>query len=159
MNMLYGGARPPSPPSEEMEEMETETETMNDNPSDIPYVNSEFANKLTDTKRLIYSAVVFANNEDTAEAQDTNILNDYLRMLGAVYDTLSRMESNTISHGEREQNVSVLPQGARASANDVIVLYDAFLTKNKDAGARIPYASYIENSLKRHPYVQQTELD
>ena len=160
MNSLYGGARPPSPsPSEDMEETETETETMNDNPSDIPYVNSEFANKLTDTKRLIYSAVIFANNEDTAEAQDTNILNDYLRMLGALFDTLSRMESNTITQGEREQNITVLPQGARASANDVIVLYDAFLTKNKDAGSRIPYASYIESSLKRHPYVQQPELD
>ena len=159
MNSLYGGARLPSSPSDDIEEMETETETMNDNPSDIPYVNSEFANKLTDTKRLIYSAVVFANNEDTAEAQDTNILNDYVRMLGALFDTLSRMESNTISHGEREQNVSVLPQGARASANDVIVLYDTFLTQNKDAGSRIPYASYIESSLKRHPYVQQQQLE
>jgi hypothetical protein len=155
MNSLYGGARQPSP----SEEMETETETMNDNPADIPYVNAEFANKLTDTKRLIYSAVIFANNENTDEAQDTTILNDYVRMLGALYDTLSRMELNTITQGEREQNMSVLPQGARSSANDVAVLYDAFLTKNKDAGARIPYSSYIENSLKRHPYVQHVELD
>jgi hypothetical protein len=158
MNSLYGGARPPTPIPEDIDDFIQDDETMNDNPSDIPFVNPEFANKLTDTKRLIYSAVIFANNENTDEAQDTNILNDYVRMLGALYDTLSRMESNTITQGEREQNIDVLPQGARSSANDVIVLYDAFLTQNRDAEKRVPYSSYIENSLKRHPYVQEKEL-
>ena len=161
MNSLYGGARPPSPtPSMEGEgEDDADRMTLNEDPSELEQVTPEFANKLTDTKRLIYSAVIFANDESTPEAQDTGILNEYLRALKTLYDLFQRMKATSVSPQEREQYVNSFPEGARQSANDIVVLYDAFLTKNKEQEIRIPYESYIQSSLIHHPYVQHPEAN
>ena len=156
MNSLYGGARPPSPTPSMEDEDDAELMTLNEDASELVQVTPEFANKLTNTKRLIYSAIIFANDESTPEAQDPRLLNDYLRMLKALYDLFQRMKATSVSEQEREQYVNALPESARQSANDVVVLYDAFLTKNRDLWQRIPYDSYIESSLLRHPYVQHT---
>jgi len=157
MNSLYGGARPPSPDVADADD--EDTTPLNEDPSELEQVAPEFANKLTDTKRLIYSAVIFANNESTPEAQDTGILNDYLRALKTLYDLFQRMKTTSVSPQEREQYLNTFPEGARQSANDIVVLYDAFLAKNKEQWKRVPYDSYIESSLIRHPYVQSSNPD
>ncbi len=153
MNSLYGGARPPSPEEDE------DTTPLNEDPSELEQVAPEFANKLTNTKRLIYSAIIFANDESTPEAQDTGTLNEYLRALKTLYDLFQRMKATSVSPQERDQYVNSLPEGARQSANDIVVIYDAFLTKNREEWKRAPYDSYIESSLIRHPYSQRPEAN
>lgn len=160
MNSLYGGARQPSP-TPSMDDDDEERITLNEDASEMEMdrVTPEFANKLTATKRLIYSAIIFANDESTPEAQDTRLLNDYLRMIKTLYDLFQRMKATSVSEQERAQYVNSLPESARQSANDIVVIYDAFLTQNKEHEKRIPYESYIQSSLIHHPYVQQPALN
>lgn len=159
MNILYGGAQPPSPSHDDEDYMDGSQSPRNEDPSEIPYIDSDFANKVTDTKRLIYSAVVFEHPENTDEAQDTNILGNYIRMLGGLYEILSKMETEPLTDGEREQTMTTIPTGARSVANEVVTLYDEFLNKNKEADKRAVYADFLKRNLITFPYAQAKESD
>lgn len=130
------------------------------NETPLPPVDKQFKNILTDCKRSIYMATVFANDENSAEAQDTGLLNVYLRSLSALYALLNSLPSSQTDQIQWvNQPWSEIPESARDKTQSAVLWYKNYLTKNNRTIDRIPYTDYISNILHRHPYSQLPNPD
>ncbi len=130
------------------------------NETPLPPVDEQFKNILTDCKRSIYTAIVFANEEESTEAQDTGLLNVYLRSLSALYALLNSLPSRQMDQiAWDKQPWSEIPEKARDKAQTALLWYNNYLTKNNRQVDKIPYTDYISNILHRHPYSQVPNPD
>lgn len=130
------------------------------NETPLQPVDEQFKNILTDCKRSIYMGIVFASEEGSSEAQDTGLLNTYLRSLSSLYgilNSLPKLEYESI-HWDK-QPWSEIPESARDKTQSAVLWYKNYLTKNNRTIDRIPYTDYISNILHRHPYSQLPNPD
>lgn len=133
-------------------------DTMNDNPirneTEIEPVSDEFKNMLTDCKRSIYMGIVFAKPEESEEAQDTTLLDQYVRSLSALYGIMNSLPNLPVENIDwSKEPWTAIPQGAQDKTQAALLWYNDFIKKNK-AIERNKYKDYITTMLFRHPYSQ-----
>jgi hypothetical protein len=131
------------------------------NETQLEPVSDQFKNLLTDCKRSIYTGIVFAHPEETKEAQDTTILNQYLRSLSALYGVMNSLPHFPIENIDwTKQPWSAIPEQAQNKTQAAVLWYNNFINHNKPID-RQQYTDYISSVLFRHPYsqVQNPEED
>jgi hypothetical protein len=139
-------------------------ETLEDEPirNDTPLtpVDEQFKNILTDCKRSIYMGIVFAQPEESPEAQDTQLLDKYLQSLSALYAIMNSLPNLPVESIDwSAQPWSVIPQGAYDKTQAALLWYKNYLQKNNRSIDKIPYRDYISNVLHVHPYSQVPNPD
>lgn len=133
---------------------ETPDEEQTRNETQIEPVSDQFKNMLTDCKRSIYMGIVFAKPEESKEAQDTTLLNQYLRSLSALYGIINSLPNLPTENIDwSKEPWTAIPQGAHDKTQAALLWYNDFIKNNKDI-ERKKYRDYITTMLFRHPYSQ-----
>lgn len=124
------------------------------NETQIEPVSDEFKNMLTECKRSIYMGIVFAKPEESKEAQDTNLLNQYLRSLSALYGIINSLPNIPIENIDwSKEPWTAIPQVAHDKTQASLLWYNDFIKNNKGI-ERNKYKDYMTTMLFRHPYSQ-----
>lgn len=132
--------------SSEMSEMSENTE-----------VPSEFEEIIQRIKELIYKDTVLRpTNESTAEAQDNQLLQEYLSQMATFYQlTRCVQEGDSISLGKVSESFSS-PVAERI--HDVLSWLHPFFKRNGPSETA-PYEYFLERTLYVYPFVMNQEAD
>jgi len=122
--------------------------TLNEEP--LPEINKEFRQLVLDTKHKLYTNTVISGKEGTEQAQNNNLIRDYLRSINNLYVISLNMQKkeNTDSI-----NLSVFPENTRESIELTLNWIRKYFSEN-NLPDTIPYKDYIQKSFHEYPYVQ-----
>jgi hypothetical protein len=165
MNSLYGGGDHEYMNTHDISDTDTDTDTdnayesINEDTSELHPPSQEFVNGITQMKQKVYNTIIFGNgneNENTDDAQSLKLVEQYVNILGGIYSYLYSLAHNNLSHHSSDL-MKTVPNDAHQAVSQVIDWYRHFLTNNRSSEQRIPYESYLKNSLKHHPFTQAPE--
>jgi hypothetical protein len=159
MNSLYGGGENDTDSDNDNYDNinnDNNDNNMNEDISELQSPSQEFINHVTRMKQLVYNGIIFGNEEENSDdAQSLRLVEQYVNVLGGIYAHLM-----SASHDANSENrLRSVPQGAQEAVSRLIEWYQRFLENNKAVEDRIPYESYLKNSLKHHPFIQVPEAD
>jgi hypothetical protein len=153
MNSLYGGGQNNTDSDSDNDDYKHDND-MNEDTSELQYPSQEFIENVTQMKKLVYNAIIFRNeNENSDDAQSLKLVDQYINVLGGIYAYLCSLAQGNPSN----DLLRSVPQEAHDAVLRLIEWYRQFLTVNKAIEQRIPYESYLKNSLKHHPFTQVPE--
>lgn len=153
MNSLYGGGENDTDSDTDNNE---NNDNMNEDMSELQPPSQEFINNVTRMKQLVYNGIIFGNEEENSnEAQSLKLVEQYVSVLGEIYTHLLSPTHDANS----ENRLRSVPQVAQEAVSRLIEWYRHFLENNRAVEDRIPYESYLKNSLKHHPFIQAPEAD
>lgn len=164
MNSLYGGGdHDHLDMNNNHNDNDTDTddtyESINEDTSELHLPSQEFVEGITRMKQLIYNTIIFGNgneNENSDDAQSLKLVEEYVNILSEIYSYLYSLAHTNVSQDQTDI-LTKIPTNARDGVSQVIDWYRQFLTNNKSSEQRIPYESYLKNSLKHHPFTQAPE--
>jgi hypothetical protein len=130
------------------EEEYNDEEVMNETPPQG--VDDEFKKKVRVAKRSLYQNIVLAPQLGTKNAQNNQILNQYLNKLNSLYVMAINAQSGRFVEGE----LSSFPAPTQAAIKDMIhAIMKSF--KENNVPDVIPYADYIKKMLHEYQFLQK----
>ncbi len=114
-----------------------------------PDVDDEFRKKVLTAKRSLYKNIVLAPELGTKNAQNNQLLNDYVAKLNKIYILALNAKSGRFVEGE----LATFPSGARDSIKDMIDCIITYFKKN-NVPDTIPYEHYIRRMLHEYQFDQ-----
>lgn len=113
-------------------------------------VSEEFRNAILNVKKSLNDNIISGPELETRQAQDLNILNDYIKSLNNLY-ILSIDAQNGINI-LNNRNIDLFP---RESKDEVKIALEYIMNafKNKSVVDMIPYENYLWNSFKENQFV------
>jgi len=121
----------------------------------FPSVSDEFRQAVIQAKRALYNAVIFANSEENASAQDNNIINNYLLYIQELHRILRHIFMRDASvHMDIEQ----FPEAARENIETLIDMSRTYMATNPENYDKLLYDDYIYMSLHEYPYVHNEDF-
>lgn len=113
-------------------------------------VSKEFRNAILNVKKSLNDNIISGPELETREAQDLNILNDYIKSLNNLY-ILSIDAQNGINI-LNSKNIDLFPPESKDEVKIALeYIMNAF--KNKSVVDMIPYENYIWNSFKENQFI------
>lgn len=113
-------------------------------------VSEEFRNAIINVKKSLNDNIIRGPELETRQAQDLNILNDYIKSLNNLY-ILSIDAQNGINI-LNNQNVDLFPPESKDKVK-IALEYIMNIFKNKSVVDMIPYENYLWNSFKENQFV------
>ena len=113
-------------------------------------VSEEFRNAIINVKKSLNDNIIRGPELETRQAQDLNILNDYIKSLNNLY-ILSIDAQNGINI-LNNQNVDLFPPESKDEVK-IALEYIMNIFKNKSVVDMIPYENYLWNSFKENQFV------
>ena len=113
-------------------------------------VSEEFRNAIINVKKSLNDNIIRGPELETRQAQDLNILNDYIKSLNNLY-ILSIDAQNGINI-LNNQNVDLFPLESKDEVK-IALEYIMNIFKNKSVVDMIPYENYLWNSFKENQFV------
>ena len=113
-------------------------------------VSEEFRNAIINVKKSLNDNIIRGPELETRQAQDLNILNDYIKSLNNLY-ILSIDAQNGINI-LNNQNIDLFPQESKDEVK-IALEYIMNIFKNKSVVDMIPYENYLWNSFKENQFV------
>jgi hypothetical protein len=138
--------------------MEEDGDVQYVNEKPFPGVSNEFRTAVIQAKRALYNAVMFAESETIASAQNDTALNKYLQLVELLHmkmrQIMQRNETNTTMPWLSEQ----IPESARDSVTNLVQVAQAYMATNPANYDKLMYDDYIYTSLHEYPYVHNEEF-
>ena len=119
-------------------------------PADI---DEKFKKTVSTLKHEIYENTVLSPDLGTKKAQNNKVLEDYLENINNVYILCLNAQKGNISN-----DLDKFPKEVRHSISTLLSWLADFFKKNQVVDT-IPYASYIQKSLKEYPFVQSNSFN
>lgn len=116
-------------------------------------VDKDFANHVLTMKHKMYDETVLLPNIDEEDAQNNELLNDYLKHINKVYVLAMICQNGK----KNEIHLDEFPKGAQESIQKTLDWLEMFFSKNKIPDT-IPYVHYIRNQLHVYPFVQDNSF-
>ena len=116
-------------------------------------IEGEFANYVLTLKHKLYDETVLSPNMNEANAQNDELLDDYLKHINKVY-VLAVVSQNGKKNA---RNLDEFPKGAQESIQKTLDWLEMFFSKNRIPDT-IPYVHYIRNQLHVYPFVQDNSF-
>jgi len=113
-------------------------------------VSEEFRNAIINVKKSLNDNIIRGPELETRQAQDLNILNDYIKSLNNLY-ILSIDAQNGINI-LNNQNIDLFPPESKDEVK-IALEYIMNIFKNKSVVDMIPYENYLWNSFKENQFV------
>jgi hypothetical protein len=125
-------------------------EEYNDNEIPPEGVSEDFKKKVRLAKRSLYQNIVLAPRLGTKNAQDNQILNQYLNKLNSMYVLAINAQSGRFVEGE----LSSFPAPTQAYIKDMVhAIIKSF--KENNVPDVIPYRDYIRKMLHEYQFLQK----
>ena len=144
---------------ENLENNDYETIENKINETPLPEIDDEFRKNIIKCKDILYNVFVLSIPLNDEKSQDNTILNNYLKSLTTIYNVLqpNYLLSNSVDWNKAPLNT--VPNEARPVLSQIVTFYSDFLNKNQGAHDRLPYISYIKNSLYTYPFNQTDKFE
>ena len=113
-------------------------------------VSEEFRNAIINVKKSLNDNIIRGPELETRQAQDLNILNDYIKSLNNLY-ILSIDAQNGINI-LNNRNIDLFPPESKDEVK-IALEYIMNIFKNKSVVDMIPYENYLWNSFKENQFV------
>lgn len=111
-------------------------------------ITEEFRNAIMNAKRSLNDNIISGPELETREAQDLNVLNDYIKSLNNLYILSLNAQKGIFN----DKDLKLFPQESQDAVKIAIYsIIDVF--KNKSIADTIPYKNYIWYSFKENQFV------
>ncbi len=125
----------------------------NDNP--LPEISKEFRDNVLNVKHSLYNNIVLSPELGTQNAQNNEVLQDYLEKINKVY-----ILSLSAENGKKipEEALLVFPEESRKM---IRVTLDWILNffKNNHISDTVPYSDHIRKSFHDYQFVQNNSFE
>ena len=116
-------------------------------------VDNEFAKSVLKTKHTLYDTTVLSPDIDEDNAQNNELLNEYLKHMNKVY-VLAVISQNGKKNA---RNLDEFPKGAQEAIHHTLEWLETFFSKNQIPDT-IPYTHYIRNQFQVYPFIQDNSF-
>ena len=125
----------------------------NDNP--LPEISKEFRDNVLNVKHSLYNNIVLSPKLGTEDAQNNEVLQDYLEKINKVY-----ILSLSAENGKKipEEALLVFPEDSRKLIRDTLNWIVNFF-KNNHISDTIPYSDHIRKSFHDYQFVQNNSFE
>ena len=140
---------------EDFVEYEEDTNDTNEDSTALTQelVSDEFRNYTTESKKKLYSIIVFGpEDEESAAAQDDTLLEKYIKELDLLGKSLIKVIKNPIGL-ELKEELKNYSSDTKSHINDTINNTDTFLKKNTNINKML-YIDYINTQFSIYPFFQ-----
>ena len=141
--------------NEEEDEYEEEDEEMKRNENPLPELQKEFRDNVLQAKHSLYDNIVISPAEGTPNAQNNQLLQDYLDKLNQLYVLSIRAENGKMIPDEA---LLMFPEGSKQVIRFMLDSVSKFFKENQFAET-IPYTSYLRKSLHDYQFVQDNSFE
>jgi hypothetical protein len=138
--------------------MEEDGDVQYVNEKPFPGVSSEFRTSVIQAKRALYNAVMFAESETIASAQNDTALNTYLQLIELLHTNMRRILQRSGPTTNQQWILEQIPESARDSVSNLVQVAQAYMATNPVHYDKLLYDDYIYTSLHEYPYVQNEEF-
>jgi len=113
-------------------------------------VNEEFRNAILNAKKSLNNNIIDGPELETRDAQDLNVLNDYIKSLNNLY--ILSVDAQKGVNVINNRNLDLFPN---ESKNEIKIALQHIMNifKNKSVVDIIPYENYIWNSFKENQFI------
>jgi hypothetical protein len=117
-------------------------------------VDQEFRNNVLNVKHILYDNIILKPEIGTLQAQNNNLLQEYLTNINHVYILSLNAQKGIINESE----LTKFPESARKPIKQVLNWLADYFKKNRIPDT-IPYEDYITKSFKEYQFVQDNSFE
>jgi hypothetical protein len=148
MSYLYGG----NLNVDEEEFDDNNDEERNDIPPED--LDPTFCKNVQKIKWDIYKNIILKPELQTSNAQNNNLLNDYLTSIRGIYV----LTLNAQKGKNKNINLNHFPEEVRGEIQELLDWIADFFKKNQ-IYQTIPYSHYLNNSFNEYPFIQRQSFN
>lgn len=119
-----------------------------------PDLDENFKKNVLNVKHNLYDNIVLGPELETPDAQNNNILNDYLKNINKIYVLCLNAQKGIVYNN----NLNEFPEKVREPLKQVLDWLSDYFRKNR-APDTIPYEDYIRKSFKEYQFVQNNSFN
>jgi hypothetical protein len=120
------------------------------NETPLKGVDPEFRNTLIKIKQQLYDQIVYSPDEQSNNAQDLGLLQDYLTHLNCIYLLTIHARNGLTQYS----SIETLPVSLQASIRDLLQWIHEYFHNNVKEDT-LPYSRTIDQVLHEDPFVQE----
>jgi hypothetical protein len=120
-------------------------------------VDKDFIENVLKVKHSLYDNIVLSPELGTTEAQDNNILQQYLNKIHHMY-VLSINAQNGIKYSDNDEELKEFPSATRDIIKQTLTLITDFFSKNTIPDT-IPYSDFIRKSFHEYQFIQNKSFE
>lgn len=117
-------------------------------------IDENFKNDVLNIKHMIYDNTVLAPELGTKDAQNNQLLGDYLKHINEVYILCLNAQKGIIN----DTNLKRFPEKVREPLNKLLMWLANYFKKNRIPDT-IPYEDYIKKSFHEYQFVQNNSFE
>ena len=117
-------------------------------------LNQDFVKNVLKAKHSLYDNIVLAPEPGTQNAQNLQLLNEYLKKVNKVYVLAVNAQKGEIN----EESMKTFPPASRESILFVLKWLKEYFSKNRIPDT-IPYSDFINKSFHEYQFVQNDEFE